>query len=118
MPKGGPSPATQTGPVPLVSSPASLWTDPRSNFSVSRIPGQLDQGSVVVLRRRAFLSAEVPGHPDMNRDLNYSGLIPTATTLIPDPLHLLTFSAGCLDNGSGISSGCRIQVIQPEVVPT
>ena len=24
-------------------------------------------------------------HPDMDHDLNYSGSIPTATTLIPDP---------------------------------
>ena len=45
----------------------------------------MDQGSVVVLCRRVFLSAEIPDHPDMDRDLNYSGLIPTATTLIPDP---------------------------------
>ena len=44
---------------------------------------EIDQGSVVVLHRRAFLSAEIPGHPDMDRDLNYSGSIPTATTSDP-----------------------------------
>ena len=44
----------------------------------------MDQGSVVVLRRRAFQFATLPGHPDMDRDLSYSGSIPTATTLIPD----------------------------------
>ena len=44
----------------------------------------VDQGSVVVLCRRVFLSAEIPDHPDMDHDLNYSGSIPTATTLIPD----------------------------------
>jgi len=43
----------------------------------------MDQGSVVVLCRRVFLSAEIPNHPVLDRDLNYSGSIPTATTSDP-----------------------------------
>ena len=42
------------------------------------------QGSVVVLCRRSVRFATLIGHADMHRDLNYSGSIPTATTLIPD----------------------------------
>ena len=53
----------------------------------------MDQGSVVVLCRRVFLSAEIPDHPDMDHDLNYSGAIPTATTLIPDPCKVVYTSS-------------------------
>ncbi len=42
----------------------------------------MDQGSVVVLCRRSVRFATLIGHADMHHDLNYSGLIPTATTLI------------------------------------
>ena len=64
----------------------------------------MDQGSVVVLRRRAFQFATLPGHPDMDRDLNYSGSIPTATTLIPDPLTVIPIPVA---NGSGISRSLK-----------
>ena len=62
----------------------------------------MDQGSVVVLCRRGFLWRQILSHPDMDRDLNYSGSIPTATTLIPDPLTVIPIPVA---NGSGISSG-------------
>ena len=68
------------------------------------------QGSVVVLRRRGYYFPRIQSHPDMDRDLNYSGSIPTATTLIPDPLE----SASILHrtfpiaSGSGISSDCSL----------
>jgi len=69
------------------------------------ISNTIDQGSVVVLCRRVFLSAEIPDHPDMDRDLNYSGLNPTATTLIPDPLE----SASILHRTFPIASGSGIR---------
>jgi len=57
------------------------YTDPRSKFSVhsSKRRIHLDQGSVVVLRRRTTHSSFVAmSHVHCN--LNYSGLNPTATT--------------------------------------
>ena len=73
-------------------------------FRISYTTRSIDQGSVVVLCRWAFLSAEIPDHPDMDRDLNYSGSIPTATTLIPD--HWLPYGdylAHTSDQGSGLA---------------
>jgi len=56
----------------------------------------MDQGSVVVLRRRAFQFATLPGHPDMDRDLSYSGSIPTATTSDPRPIETELTTSGKL----------------------
>jgi hypothetical protein len=67
-------------------------------------------------------------HPVLDRDLYYSGSIPTAINiLIPDPTDCV-IPLGCIVPliskvvGSGISSGCerwdmKALVLQPEVVP-
>ena len=59
-----------------------LFTAVNCSFKATN---NMDQGSVVVLCRRSVRFATLIGHADMHRDLNYSGSIPTATTLIPDP---------------------------------
>jgi len=90
----------------------------------------MDQGSVVVLRRRAFLSAEIPGHPDMDRDLSYSGSIPTATTSDPRPVGIRRHTRiepsqeSCVSTPTGQGSVLVVKgremtpcFFQPEVVP-
>jgi len=74
-----------------IGRPQSAWflfifliPDPLNSL-IGRI-STMDQGSVVVLCRQGFFWRQILSQLVRARDLNYSGLIPTATTLIPDPM--------------------------------
>ena len=93
-------------------SPVPLIPDPSESASILHRTSPISNGSGISccpVQAGTLIPALCPAK--LTRDLNYSGSIPTATTLIPDPLPYLTAgiwqpkSCDLYQRGSGISSG-------------